>query len=84
MTLAEVVDYLKRPPFSMRLTQVTLDEKTPIQLLQLLNDVMAKLSLDMDMDIRNEQLEQTSFRMVEFLSRVLTYKYQQGTCVLFV
>ena len=34
-----VVDSLNQPPFERELTLVTLDEKTPQELLQLLNDV---------------------------------------------
>jgi hypothetical protein len=40
--LQYVVDSLNQPPFEKELTLVTLDEKTPQELLQLLNDVFGK------------------------------------------
>ena len=67
-----IVDVLNRPPFSMDLSLVLFDEKTPFELLKTLNDVMAHLDKRHSVDIRDESSEQTGARMTEFL-RVLKF-----------
>ena len=67
-----IVDALNHPPFSMDLTLVLFDEKTPFELLKTLNNVMAHLDKRHNVDIRDESAEQTQARMVDFL-RVLKF-----------
>ena len=67
-----IVDALNKPPFSMDLSLVLFDEKSPFELLKTLNDVMAHLDKRHNVDIRDESSEQTGARMTEFL-RVLKF-----------
>ena len=39
-----IVDRLNEPPFGMRLTLVAFDEKSPFELLEIVNELMANLS----------------------------------------
>lgn len=59
-----------------RLTQVEFDEKTPQDLLQILNDVFAELDSRHQMNLRDEPPEQTGARMIELLALL---KYQLPT-----
>ena len=68
-----IVDRLNEPPFSMTLTMVAFDEKTPFELLEVVNEVMADLSEQHKVDLRDETPEATATRMLDFL-RVLNYK----------
>lgn len=69
----KLLEYLNKPPFSRNLTLVSLDEQEPPALLQLLNDVLAEISPDHKMNLREEDPEQTVIRMLGLL-RVLKYK----------
>ena len=53
------------PPF---VRQVTFDEKSPQELLQILNDVCAALDSSHDRDVRDEAPEVTGHRLLTFLS----------------
>ena len=70
--LAFIVEHLNNPPFSMMLTMVAFDEKTPFELLEVVNEVMAQLSSQHRVDLRDETPEATATRMLDFL-RVLNY-----------
>ena len=41
-----IVDRLNEPPFNMRLTLVAFDEKSPFELLEIVNAIMAQLSTE--------------------------------------
>ena len=71
-----IVDALNKPPFSMDLSLVLFDEKSPFELLKTLNDVMAHLDKRYNVDIRDESSEQTGARMTEF-SRSSSFPCQQ-------
>jgi intraflagellar transport protein 81 len=68
-----IVDRLNEPPFGMGLSLVAFDEKTPFELLEIVNALMAQLSADHRVDLRDETPEATANRMLDFL-RVLNYK----------
>lgn len=68
-----IVDRLNEPPFSMQLTMVAFDEKSPFELLEIVNELMANLSEQHRTDLRDETPEATATRMLDFL-RVLNYK----------
>lgn len=68
-----IVNRLNEPPFSMGLSLVAFDEKTPFELLEIVNSLMAQLSAEHRIDLRDETPEATANRMLEFL-RVLNYK----------
>ena len=70
-----IVDRLNEPPFGMRLTLVAFDEKSPFELLEIVNAIMAQLSTDHQIDLRDETPDATAQRMLDFL-RVLNYKMQ--------
>merc|ERR1719498_2104736 len=71
--LAFIVDRLNDQPFQMNLTMVAFDEKSPFELLEVVNEVMAHLSTQHRIDLRDETPDATAQRMLEFL-RVLNYK----------
>lgn len=68
-----IVDRMNEPPFQMNLTMVAFDEKSPFELLEVVNEVMAQLSSQHRTDLRDETPEATATRMLDFL-RVLNYK----------
>ena len=71
--ISYIVDRLNEPPFLMQLTMVAFDEKSPFELLEIVNNIMAQLSPQHRTDLRDETPETTANRMLEFL-RVLNYK----------
>ena len=68
-----VVERLNEPPFQMGLTLVAFDEKTPFELLEIVNGLMAHLSAEHRIDLRDETPEATANRMLNFL-QVMNYK----------
>ena len=74
-----IVDKLNEPPFSNKFNMVTFDALDPFNLLQVLNDVLAEISPEHQIDLRREQPEQAAVRIFSFL-RVLKYspKSDQG------
>ena len=74
--LAFIVDRLNDAPFSMPITMVAFDEKTPFERLEVVNEVMAQLSSQHRVDLRDETPEATATRMLDFL-RVLNYRMPQ-------
>jgi intraflagellar transport protein 81 len=68
-----IVDRLNEPPFNMRLTLVAFDEKSPFELLEIVNAIMAQLSTDHQVDLRDETPDATANRMTDFL-KVLNFK----------
>jgi intraflagellar transport protein 81 len=67
MNIQVIVDALNAPPFNKDLSLVLFDEKTPFELLQVLNEVMAHLDKRHDIEIRDEPQEETGSRMIEFI-----------------
>ncbi|KAA6400009.1 MAG: putative Intraflagellar transport protein 81 [Streblomastix strix] len=78
MSLSAIAEQLKKPPFNRRVTQVELDEKSPQEWMRLVNEIAASLSPDHDVDIRVEDIQDTSFRLATFLTRTLAYKPKNG------
>jgi len=70
-----IVDRLNEPPFNMRLTLVAFDEKSPFELLEIVNAIMAQLSTEHQIDLRDETPDSTANRMTDFL-KVLNFKQQ--------
>jgi len=70
-----IVETLNRPPFSQKLTLVSFDKKSPLELLQVVNDVFAFLDDKHKMDLRDEASDQTAIRMLQFLA-VLNYSIE--------
>lgn len=63
-----IVDRLNKPPFEMGLSMVALDEKTNFELIELLNDILAKLDAKTHgIDLRQETDEVRVYRWVDFL-----------------
>lgn len=71
--LRYVVDTLNLPPYNKRLNLVTFDSLNTFSLLQVLNDVLAEISPDHKIDLREESPDQTAIRMLNLL-RILQYK----------
>ena len=71
--LKYIVETLNQPPFSKRLTLIAFDSLEPAVLLQVLNDVLAEVSPDDRMDLREEAPDQTAYRMLTLL-HLLKYK----------
>ncbi|KAJ0069063.1 hypothetical protein NL108_017229 [Boleophthalmus pectinirostris] len=68
-----IVDQLNREPFKKNLNLITFDSLKPMQLLQILNDVLAEIDPKHAIDIREEMPEQTTKRMCALLG-MLKYK----------
>jgi intraflagellar transport protein 81 len=68
-----VVSELNKPPFSKGLSLVTLDEKSPIELLQLVIDVLSEMDAKMRRDIRHEPKDAVVYSIVDFVA-MLNYK----------
>ena len=68
-----IIDRLSLPPFNLKLTLISLDEKTPLQLLQLVNDIFVYFDNIHLKDIRDENKDQLNIRMCNFLL-LLGYK----------
>ena len=72
-----IVNVLNQEPFAKNLTLVSFDKKTPLELLQVLQDVFEEISPDQKVDLRDETHEVTSQRMFDFLW-ILKYKSPIG------
>lgn len=71
--LRYIVDTLNQPPYNKRFNLVTLDSLDSFSLLQVLNDVLAEISPDHKIDLREEPPDQTAIRIFSLL-RILKYK----------
>ena len=67
-----IVSRLNEPPFEMRLTLAAFDEKSPYELIEVINAVMAHLSVENRVKLRDETPEATLARMAGFL-KILNY-----------
>lgn len=72
-TLKYVVAELNKPPFSRGYNLISFDQLEPIQLLQVLTDVLAEIDSKHKIDVREEAADQTAIRLFGIL-RVLKYK----------
>ncbi|XP_072244637.1 intraflagellar transport protein 81 homolog [Leuresthes tenuis] len=68
-----IVEQLNRDPFKKNFNLITFDSLEPMQLLQILNDVLAEIDPKQAIDIREEMPEQTVKRMCSLLG-MLKYK----------
>uniref|UniRef100_A0A3Q2QC36 Intraflagellar transport protein 81 homolog n=1 Tax=Fundulus heteroclitus TaxID=8078 RepID=A0A3Q2QC36_FUNHE len=68
-----IVEQLNKEPFRMNFNLITFDSQEPMQLLQILNDVLAEIDPKQAVDIREEMPEQTVKRMSSMLG-MLKYK----------
>ncbi|XP_037537184.1 intraflagellar transport protein 81 homolog isoform X2 [Nematolebias whitei] len=68
-----IVEQLNKDPFKKSFNLITFDSLEPMQLLQVLNDVLAEIDPKQAMDIREEMPEQTVKRMSSLLG-MLKYK----------
>ena len=71
--LRYIVDTLNQPPYNRRFNLVTFDSLDSFSLLQVLNDVLAEISSEHKIDLREEPPEQTAIRIFSLL-RILKYK----------
>ncbi|XP_057347849.1 intraflagellar transport protein 81 homolog isoform X4 [Manis pentadactyla] len=68
-----IVDNLNKEPFRKNYNLITFDSLESMQLLQVLNDVLAEIDPKQIVDIREEMPEQTAKRMLSLLG-ILKYK----------
>ena len=68
-----IVSELQKAPYSRNYNLITFDSLSGEQLLQVLNDVIADIDNKHEMDIREEEAEQTAIRLLGML-RILKYK----------
>uniref|UniRef100_A0A2I3GQ00 Intraflagellar transport protein 81 homolog n=1 Tax=Nomascus leucogenys TaxID=61853 RepID=A0A2I3GQ00_NOMLE len=68
-----IVDSLNKEPFRKNYNLITFDSLEPVQLLQVLSDVLAEIDPKQLVDIREEMPEQTAKRMLSLLG-ILKYK----------
>ena len=71
--LRYIVERLNAPPFSRRYNLVSFDSLEPLALLQVLNDVLAEISPEHKIDLREEPPDQTALRIFSLL-RILKYR----------
>ena len=76
--LRYIVERLNKEPYNKRLTVIMFDQLDSFSLLQVLNDVLAQISPEHKVDLREEPPEQTAIRILTFL-RVLKYKARADT-----
>eukprot|EP00962_Isochrysis_galbana_P023620 scaffold7146_cov115-Isochrysis_galbana.AAC.5 len=69
-----IVDRLNEPPFAMQLSLVAFDEKSPFELLEIVNSIMLEISASHSANLRDETPEATANRMMDFLFKILNYK----------
>ncbi|OON22646.1 hypothetical protein X801_01449 [Opisthorchis viverrini] len=72
-TIRFITQKLNAEPFRKNLNLISFDALEPLQLLQLINDVIAEIDPKQKMDIREESSAQTAIRIYEAL-RVYRYK----------
>lgn len=70
-----IVSHLKAAPFHRSEGLVDFSKKTPLELLQVVNDVFSEIDESQKKDLREEQKEQMAIRMLEFVT-VLGYKIE--------
>ncbi|XP_004910569.1 intraflagellar transport protein 81 homolog [Xenopus tropicalis] len=68
-----IVEKLNKEPFKKNYNLITFDSLEPMQLLQVLNDVLAEIDPKHSVDIREEMPDQTAKRMLSVLG-ILKYK----------
>ena len=68
-----IVSELQKPPYSRKYNLITFESMFCEQLLQVLNDVIADIDNKHEMDIREEEAEQTVIRLLGML-RIMKYK----------
>lgn len=71
-----IIDHLNKKPFEKEFTLIGFDSVEPLQLLQLLNDVLTQIMSTEPTNIRNEEPEDTLKRMLKSLQFM---KYQPKT-----
>lgn len=76
--LRYIVEKLNQEPYNKRFTVIMFDQLDSFSLLQVLNDVLAVISAEHKVDLREEPPEQTAIRILTFL-RVLKYKSKTDT-----
>ena len=72
--IKQIVSYLKQPPFNRNDTLVSFSQLSPLELLQLVNDVFASLDEKQRRDLRDEPSDITTHRMIDFLITTLAYR----------
>uniref|UniRef100_H3BA04 Intraflagellar transport protein 81 homolog n=1 Tax=Latimeria chalumnae TaxID=7897 RepID=H3BA04_LATCH len=68
-----IVEQLNKEPFKKNFNLITFDSLEPMQLLQILNDLLAEIDPKHSVDIREEMPDQTAKRMLNLLG-ILKYK----------
>ncbi|XP_072921718.1 intraflagellar transport protein 81 homolog [Hemitrygon akajei] len=68
-----IVEQLNKEPFKKNFNLITFDSLEPLQLLQVLNEVLAEIDPKHNIDIREEAPDQTAKRMFSLLG-ILKYK----------
>uniref|UniRef100_A0A8C8VFP9 Intraflagellar transport protein 81 homolog n=1 Tax=Pelusios castaneus TaxID=367368 RepID=A0A8C8VFP9_9SAUR len=71
--IKSIVEKLNKEPFKKNYNLITFDSLEPMQLLQLLSDVLGEIDSKHVVDIREEMPEQTAKRMLSLLG-ILKYK----------
>ncbi|XP_029475985.1 intraflagellar transport protein 81 homolog isoform X1 [Rhinatrema bivittatum] len=73
-----IVEKLNKEPFKKNYNLITFDSLEPMQLLQVLNDVLSEIDPKHTVDIREEMPDQTAKRMLNLLG-ILKYKPPANT-----
>jgi len=76
--LRQMLGVLNTPPFSMALNLVTLDEKNPLELIEIINVIFAFLDDAKKMDLKKESADSIAKSLTDFL-KVLDYPIENET-----
>lgn len=68
-----IVERLNKDPYNKSFTIISFDSLDPLNLLQVLNDVVAEIDPDQRIDLREEAPDQTALRLLSTL-RIFNYK----------
>ncbi|XP_014256681.1 intraflagellar transport protein 81 homolog [Cimex lectularius] len=71
-TIKQIIAQLNKPPFNKNYNLISFDSLSPEQLLQVLNDVLSLIDENNKVDIKGEEPEETTIRMLSML-RILKY-----------
>ena len=73
-----IVDKLNKEPYNKSYTIITFDSLDSLNLMQVLNDVIAEIDPEQKVDLRDEPPEQTALRLLSTL-RLFNYKPKSDT-----
>ncbi|CAD5114753.1 DgyrCDS3793 [Dimorphilus gyrociliatus] len=75
--LKYIISQLSQPPFKKTYNMISFNNLEPLQLLQVVSDVLAEIDSQHNVDIREEAAEDTAIRIFNFL-KIMKYRHPGG------